>query len=470
MPSIPSTHLRNVPVVPARRLVPAALPKHGAAFGVFLLVNAFLFVRPSDIYAPLGGVEIYQYVIGLCLLLSLPALIELVSGDRLATTPVAVCLLGLFPIICASGMVNLGPEGAFDHALIFAKILAYFFLLLALVTTPTRMKVFVAFLVFFAGIMATLSLLDFYEVITLPRPTMIDGKVAEFERDRIYGPGLFGDPNDLCTILVTMLILTLGLLTDSRAGSPRVLWLIPAALLAFGFALTQSRGGLLALMAGMGVFIRLRFGWGRAIALGALGFPLLLLALGGRQTAISAQTNTASERIQLWSTGLEMFRAQPILGVGLDQFKAQKGNPARLLAHNTYLQSFAELGFMGATLFIGAALLSVYGLYRLTLPRRDAGQLVPITPVLIDPTLRHYHPYVAGAVTAYCASMFTLSLNLLVSTYTIFGLAAAFLSMSATNPPRVALRFGFELLFRLMVFAGLVFVALYLFVRATFSA
>ena len=110
MPAIPSTYRRGVPGVPARLPVPAALPQHGAAFGVFLLVNAFLFVRPSDIYAPLMGVEIYQYVIGLCLLLSLPALIELFSGDRLATTPVAVCLLGLFPIICASGLVNVGPE------------------------------------------------------------------------------------------------------------------------------------------------------------------------------------------------------------------------------------------------------------------------------------------------------------------------------------------------------------------------
>src|ERR1019366_4602504 len=99
MPSIPATHRRSVPAVPARPPVPAALPQHGLAFGVFLLVNAFLFVRPSDIYAPLIGVEIYQYVIGLCLLLSLPALFELFSGDRLASTPVAVCLLGLFPII-----------------------------------------------------------------------------------------------------------------------------------------------------------------------------------------------------------------------------------------------------------------------------------------------------------------------------------------------------------------------------------
>ena len=264
MPSIPSTYRRGVQSAPARRPAPAvAPPGNGLAFAVFLVVNAFLFLRPSDVYEPLLGVEIYQYVIGLCLLLSLPALLELLFGDRLVTTPVAVCLLGMFPIIFASGYVNLGPDGALEYASVFAKILAYFFLLIALVTTPTRMKVFIAFLVLFACVMAILSMLDFTKVIELYRPVGTDGQVVVRELDRMYGPGLFGDPNDLCTILVTMLILTLGLLTDSRSGSPRVSWLIPTAILAVGFAMTQSRGGLIGLLAGMGMVIRLRFGWGR---------------------------------------------------------------------------------------------------------------------------------------------------------------------------------------------------------------
>jgi putative inorganic carbon (hco3(-)) transporter len=466
MSSIPSTLRRRTPIAPERRPAPVALPpQHGAAFGMFLLVNAFLFVRPSDIYAPLLGVEIYQYVIGLCLLLSLPALIELISGDRLGSTPVAACVLGLFPIIFASSLLNLGPEEAVGHAVIFAKILTYFLLLLALVTTPGRLKVFVAFLVFFAGIMATLSLLDFYEVIELIRPKEIDGLPVLFERNRMNGPGLYGDPNDLCTVLATMLILAVGLLTDSRSGSPRFLWLIPVGLLAVGVPLTQSRGGLIALMAGAGVFVRLRFGWGRAIALGALGLPLLLLfALRGRQVDLSTKAETATQRIQLWSSALVMFKAQPVLGGGYDQF-AKEG---RLLAHNTYLQWFAELGFFGGALFLGATMLSLYGLYGLVLPRRDPGKLVPITPTLVDPTLRHYHPYVAGAVMAYFVGMCTLSLNYLVSTYTIVGLPAVFLAMSTTDPPRVASRFGLELLFRLAIVSVLFLAAMFVFVRITF--
>ena len=464
MPSIPATIRRSVPTAPARHPAPVAETPHGAAFAMFLLVNAFLFLRPSDIYPPLYGVEIYQYVIAACLLLSLPALIDLFSSGRLGSMPVAACVLGLFPIVFASNLVNLGPEEALGHTFAFAKILAYFLLLLALVTTPARMKVFVAVLVFFACIMAIVSLLDFYQVIELIRPKVINGKPVLFERDRLNGPGLFADPNDLCTILVTMLILGFGLLAESRSLLARVLCLASCGLLAFGFVMTQSRGGLIALMVGAGLCIRLRFGWGRAVALGALGFPVLLFALGSRQTALSSTTNTATERIQLWSDALVMFRTRPVLGAGFDQFAKESG----YLTHNAYLQWFAELGFPGGTLFLGAAALSMYGLYGLTLPRRHLGQLVPVTPALIDSTLRHYHPYVAGAVTAYCTGMFTLSLNYMVSTYTIFGLAAAFLSMSVTAPPRVAVRFGFELLFRLAILAVAVLAGMFVFVRLNF--
>ena len=313
-------------------LPPPAAPRdgHGPAFVVFLVVNAFLFVRPSDVIPAIQGDQIYQYVIGLCLLLALPALMGLLAGDRLLTAPVVVCVLALLPITVASATVNLGLDEAWTHGFNFAKIIAYFLLLVALVTTPRRMKIFVGSLVVFATVMATMSILDFYKYIELPRPAVIDGRVVTYEKDRMYGPGLFGDPNDLCTILATMLLLTLGLLANSKVGMRRVVWMLPAALLGVGFALTQSRGGLLALLAGLALLIRLRFGWFRAITLGAIGFPALLLVLGGRQTALSAEVNTGQERIQLWSGALDLFRESPIFGVGPDQFKgAHFRGPAR---------------------------------------------------------------------------------------------------------------------------------------------
>ena len=44
-------------------------------FALFLLVNAALFIRPSEIAPPLAAVPIYQILILLCLAVSSPKLI-----------------------------------------------------------------------------------------------------------------------------------------------------------------------------------------------------------------------------------------------------------------------------------------------------------------------------------------------------------------------------------------------------------
>src|SRR5262249_914360 len=142
----------------------------------------------------------------------------------------------------------------------------------------------------------------------LPRPLLPTGKLATVDPKRMYGPGIFQDPNDVCVLIVTALVLVVGRLADRRAGAGRWLWLGAVAVFAYGFYLAQPGGGLLALRAGLGLFIRPRFGWPRAVLLGALGLPVLLAMLGARQTAISVDTNTGKERVWLWNEGLVMFR------------------------------------------------------------------------------------------------------------------------------------------------------------------
>src|SRR5262249_10492775 len=155
-------------------------------------------------------------------------------------------------------------------------------------------------LIVFAVAVAVVSALDFHRVLPtptgqLPRPLLPTGKLATVDPKRMYGPGIFQDPNDVCVLIVTALVLVVGRLAGGRSGAARWLWLVAVGVFGYGFYLTQSRGGLLALIVGMGLLIRLRFGWPRAILLGALGLPVLLVMLGARQTAISVDTNTGKE-------------------------------------------------------------------------------------------------------------------------------------------------------------------------------
>jgi O-antigen ligase len=62
---------------------------------------------------------------------------------------------------------------------------------------------------------------------------------------------------------------------------------------------------------------------------------------GGRE--FSTQEQSASQRIDAWYDGLQMFRGQPLFGVGYGAFTDH--HP--LTAHNSFVLCFAELGLFG---------------------------------------------------------------------------------------------------------------------------
>jgi O-antigen ligase len=282
---------------------------------------------------------------------------------------------------------------------------------------------------------------------------------------RVVGTGLFRDPNDLCVLLVASMILAFYRLTDRSASLARLLWLLPLALFAYGFTRTQSRGGLLALMAGMGVMVYLRYGWARLVLIGAVAVPVLGAVLGARQMELSANTETGQERIQLWSMALTLLKQHPIFGVGMHHFTDHESH----VAHNSFLHAFAELGLVGGTVFLSAAFLALWSLYKLTLtPPALPGRPSPPPREITDPVLRGMFPFLAGAVATWASGMMTLTLTYVMPTYTLLGLTVAFLSLATTNPPTRPERLDARLLVRLGLVTVLFLLSMQVFVRATF--
>src|SRR5207248_1855272 len=106
-----------------------------------------------------------------------------------------------------------------------------------------------------------------------------------------------------------------------------------ALILVFGYALmlTHSRGGFLALLAGLVAFLQMRFGGAKTLGLGVLCIPLLLVVFAGRMTSISAGEGTGQSRIQLWSDGLMFFQQAPLFGIGMEAYH----NVSFHVAHNS---------------------------------------------------------------------------------------------------------------------------------------
>jgi len=436
----------------------ARLPSSG--FGVFLLLNAALFLRPVEIVPGLVGLEIYQFLIFVCLLIAFPTVVEQLSPEMLERRPITACIVGLLFAAVLSHLCRFDIARAAACGYEFFKLVVYYLLFVGLVTTPERLRRFLLWLAIFAAALALLAVLQYHDVIRLPNLKTLQAveRDAATGRDvvvrRLQATGPFHDPNDLCVLLVVGISLSLYWLTDSRKGLARLAWVGPLVVLLYALALTQSRGGFLALLGGLFAFLHARFGWKATIGLGAVLAPALFVAFAGRQTDISASAGTGQERIQIWSDGLMLFRDAPLFGVGMNQFEVFVGH----VAHNSYLQALAELGLVGGALFLGAVYLGLT-----TVRSWNAGD----RPV-VDPELRRLHPYLTGAVTGYAVGMLTLTLNYIVPTYVILGVATAYGGMTQAQPPAQLARFDLRLAGRLVGLAVMFFLGLTIFVRLFF--
>ncbi len=435
------------------------------AFFLFLLVNATLFLRPAEIVPDWQGWWIYEALILACFALALPDILRQFSSTSLGRQPIVLCVLGILALVVLSQLSRFEFVEAGRTGFHFLKVVIYVVLLVSLVTTPRRVHVFVASVVCFAVVLCLITVLQYHDVITLPtvqllKETHVDGWSSETTYQRLQGTGIFQDPNDFCVMLATALPLCLYLAAHSRL---RLGWLLPAGLFGYGILLTQSRGGFLAFLAGLGALTWARYGPRRAVALGLLGLPVLVVLAAGRQTEITADAGTGQSRIQLWSDWMMEFRSAPILGNGMplapgpeDDATAPADGGIKHLAHNSYLQAFADLGLIGGTLFLGAFYFALAGLAQVGGARSE----------IADRGLRDLQPYLLGAVSAFAAGLLTLSLCYLVPTYLVLGLASAYLACAAPHHLTVALpRFDGVAVRRLAVLSVGFLGSLYVFVR-----
>jgi O-antigen ligase len=438
---------------------------------LFLVVNLVLFTRPTDFIPGLIGFELYQYVILMCLLVSFPAILQYLQSPHLEHRPIDLFVMMLLPAAFMSHVAQASLDQAAAEGLALFKIVLYYLLFISLVTTGGRLRTFAGWLVLFAALVALLGILDFYKQLTflpegkLPRLKNELGMEAVEDEDRMYGPGIFQDPNDIAALLCSAFILGLGRLADKRDGPLRFLWVLPMALLLFGFYLTQSRGGVLAVTAGMGVLFVLRFGIQRGIIVSLLLVPIVVIFLAMRQADLSSHHDSGQSRIQLWNEGLVMFRANPIFGVGVNEYKANAGQ----VAHNSYMHAFGEMGIVGGLPFFAAFYLALEGMLRLYRPL-PTGTGKPRPAAILDADFAQVGPFVFAALVTYMISMFTLTLNYLVPTYAFLAMASVMIRQVATQPRLPPTVFSLNLVMRMAGMSLIFLVGMFVLVRALFRA
>ncbi len=420
-------------------------------FFLFLLANALLYIRPSELIADLAAVEIYRWFILACLAVSLPAVVQQLSRRFPGVPPIVTCVVLLLPSVFLSGLFHGNFELIQDTVTEFAKVLIYFVLMIALITDMAKLRQFLRWIGLCSAAVTLVAVMRYHADVAVPPPSptastapkdemqkkkdamhgtfvvdeVRDPKTGEITKvNRMCGTGIFNDPNDLALVLITAVPMCLCWLTDPSKKMTRPFWL--GLLLFFGYALmlTYSRGGFLSLLAGLATLFFLKFGSKKTILLGLLFLPVLLIIFAGRMTSISADEGTGQTRIQLWSDGLYIFRMSPLFGIGMDNYTQFSSH----VAHHSFIHCFTELGLIGGTLFLGAFHFALKGMYDLREKPNDPAEDT-------DPELRRLHPFLTATLVAYTIGICFLSRSYVVPTYMMLGMAVVYMRLRVSAAP-----------------------------------
>jgi len=207
-------------------------------------------------------------------------------------------------------------------------------------------------------------------------------------------------------------------------------------------------------MAALLTLCHARWGWKRTALVAAVALPALLVAFKGRMTDFDEGMGggTGQSRVQLWSAGLQAFRQQPVFGIGEGNYPEVADG---LVAHNSFVEAYTELGFFGGTIFLGAFVAPLVMFYRF---RNDA-------TLAENRELTHMLPYVTAMLVGYAVSMYSLSRVYELPTYMMLGLATAYVEIAGRESQSALLRFDSRFLKRLAVGSVGFLAFIYVFVR-----
>ena len=208
-----------------------------------------------------------------------------------------------------------------------------------------------------------------YAAVVITRFDLGDG--GDWRLGRLY----YYDANDFATFVVTAIPLGIYLLHASPKVSTRILAAIGLVVLSLGFVWSGSRGGFIALAA-VAAFILVRYSaiplrW-RLSATALVAIVVVMTASDHYWQQMATITsdsdyNHTSEtgRMQIWRRGIGYMLANPLLGVGPDNFPTAEGTLSPLAerqqygigvrwnaAHNSFVQIGAETGLPGLALFV----------------------------------------------------------------------------------------------------------------------
>jgi len=362
-----------------------------------------IYIRPSDIVPALAGIPIVDGLTVVSMLITVATLVLRQRRPSVSAMDAWVFVFWGAIVISNAAWGWLG--GALRGFLDFAPVVFFYVLVRTAVDTPQRVRRFVAVFVLLNLLLAINGIVEYRTGLGLGdvRPVGLE--------NRIRGTGIFNDPNDLGMTLVMSVPLAAWAVFDrTQPFWRRALAMLILAPILAAIVYTNSRGAVLGMCAVAMVFALRQFKVIPALAFGAAAVSALIVLGPARAQAIDSQENSAQSRIEAWGQGLMMLRSKPVFGVGYSRFTEYH----RKVAHNSFVQTAAELGLLGAVVLV--AMLDT--MFRIFARARKAVELSPGLPPA------YVNGLIASAVGMLVCAFF-LSRQYVVVPYVLLALAGS---------------------------------------------
>jgi O-antigen ligase len=306
---------------------------------VIVVYVAMLYVRPAEIVPGLAELPLVQIMAGVG---AVTALVSWIARPRnFMNRPSDRFLVGFWMAIVLSNLAWGWYSGASRGFTDFLTVAFSYFLIRAGATSERHVRVIVTALIAASLFQALNGIVQYHTGVGFGNVTMV-------EDNRIRGTGIFNDPNDLGMALVMVTPFLVSAVLESRFAIRFVaLAALTPILLAIYY--TNSRGAVLGLAAALLVYFKTRFRSSVAPVLAGVALVAVVAAAPARASNMSSDEASAQGRIQAWSAGLVMLKSHPIFGVGYGRFTEFH----ELVAHNSFVHTFAELGLLGAFCLVG---------------------------------------------------------------------------------------------------------------------
>jgi O-antigen ligase len=263
--------------------------------------------------------------------------------------------------------------------------------------------------------------------------------------DGRLGGLIFYDSNDFALVMVCTIPFAIYFLGKGQKRSRRIAAILTLAMILTALVKSGSRGGFIGLIAVM-LYVLLRY---RAIpsrvrlAVTIAGVALFLGFASDKYwtmmgTILHPQSdynyNDNVGRVEVWKRGVGYMIHNPIVGVGVSAYPVAEGGSDLALslaaqgrgfkwsvAHNSFLETGAELGIPGALVFIGMLVVTGFGLTRLS-PRGKWSPWISRREMALAQML-------IGALFGFAVAGFFVSAEYFAYLYFILGLAVGLMKL-----------------------------------------